>query len=95
MHLKFEEIQGVTLQPQFQRNSVLNNKKKFRLSIGSHIIIGFQLVVELQERPVSGCNAFGLNSELGSHGVRNVLNIYMCFFLEQHCPEMYYVSGLT
>lgn len=95
MHLKFEEIQGVTLQPQFQRNSVLNNKKKFHLSIGSHIIIGFQLVVELQERPVSGCNAFGLNSELGSHGVRNVLNIYMYFFLEQHCPEMYCVSGLT
>lgn len=83
MHLKCKEIQEVALLPQSQRNSVLNNKKEFPLSLGSHIIIGFQLISEPQEGPISGAmhsgHSFGLNSELGSRGVRNILNIYTCF----------------
>lgn len=83
MHLKCKEIQEVTLLPLLQRNSVLNNKKEFPLSLGSHIIIGFLLISEPQERPISGAmhsgHSFRLNSGLGSCGVRNILNIYTCF----------------
>lgn len=81
--MKCKEIQEVTLQPELQRNSDLNNKKEFPFSLGWHIIIGFQLISEPQERPISGAmhsgHSSGLNSELGSCGVRNILNIYTCF----------------
>jgi len=52
--MKFKEVEGVTLQPQFQRNSVLNNKTNKKIS--SFTSITFYNLLSAGLRPAGKAN---------------------------------------